>query len=313
MPNQNNYKQALENAEAGYSRYIISRIISNPADTLLVGQLPSALPFDLDTANVEISLYSLADNSLIYSDYISNSIVGALTQKNIEYQTNKIVNGETTKIQTVRTFLFIDFSKLVDLGIPSGQYSLTLNFFVDEVGSYQSRPLSISKISPSRLEIEFDYNGDSKEQLDNFIKPSIGNSTLVLNSVINQVLNDTGSYGQEELPTNNIRLTPEVIRTLLPTNIARAIDEYQFDTGSTSVYSVAQEILNSAIDLWYEGKITIPAKYNAVNYDRDAYYRFTQDVVTDFIVTAVSSSYVNYLSNNENRIKALPYDLVVSE
>ena len=141
MANQENYKSNLETLSQQYNKYTVSRVVATTKDNLLEMEVPANFPEKITKANIEINLYSLADNSLIYSDFISNAITGAVTVQRLQY------------FDGTRNLLFIDFSKLSDLIVPIGQYSVSLNFFQDEIGSYDNRSLSISTISPSHTAI----------------------------------------------------------------------------------------------------------------------------------------------------------------
>jgi hypothetical protein len=71
MANEFNYKNTLLSPYGG-SKLLASRVFVNNLDALLELQLPTNVTSEFD---VEISLYSLADNSLIYNATFSNDIV----------------------------------------------------------------------------------------------------------------------------------------------------------------------------------------------------------------------------------------------
>ncbi len=293
MPNQENYKQNIENASTGYNKYTISRVVDSLSDPLILQEFHSAVPYDLSQFNVEINLYSLADNSLVYSDYISNKISNVFNSVVLVY-----------KEVEQRSLLFVDFSKLAELGIPPGQYSVTLNFFVDEVGSYEDRNLSISTISPSRLEVELEYGGDNIEEVINFTQPSVTTQNVL--SVVRDILNqDRGITGPYTDTTNPIKLTSNVIQTALPQDVSSAIQEYQFDSGSFGVYPIAQQILEGAASSVISQVESMSLAY--------PYIRFTQEKLSTLFTSAISSSYVDYVTKNSSVVSALPYDLSVGE
>ena len=72
MANQQNYKSNTQQLSDSYTRYTVSRIIANKNDDLLDMEVPADFSEALIQNNVEVSLYSLADNSLIFSDVVKN-------------------------------------------------------------------------------------------------------------------------------------------------------------------------------------------------------------------------------------------------
>ena len=119
MANQQNYESNLADLSGQYTKYLVSRVIANKSDDLLDLEVPADFPLENLANNVEINLYSLADNSLIFSDVIKIAS-GSIFTKKLQYSNN-----------SHRTLLFIDFSKIDTLDVPIGQYTVTLNFFED--------------------------------------------------------------------------------------------------------------------------------------------------------------------------------------
>ena len=287
MANQQNFKQNIVNLAENYTKFTVSRIVSTTKDTLLEAEIPATFADSMIQNNVEINLYSLADNSLIYSDFISNSITGAITTQNIQYSDN-----------TTRRFLYVDFSKLADLGIPTGQYSVTLNFFPDEVGSYDNRLLQITKISPSRKEIELKSSNPSV--LKQFALPAI--NTTWVNDAIKQVFNQPNS--NQNIPTIPNSLTTASINQQLTPNIVASINKYNFDEGKANIYAISQDILNIAYPL-VVNRITQLTSSSRM--------RFTNEELNQIILTEVSSSYIRYTNDNQLRVSQLPYALTTGE
>jgi hypothetical protein len=283
MANQENYKSDLQTLNEQYVRYTVSRIVATNRDNLLEMEVPADFPQKITKANVEINLYSLSDNSLIYSDFISNSITGAISLQPLQY------SGDGT----IRHLLFIDFSKATDLLIPIGQYSVSLNFFEDEVGSYSNPSLSISTISPSRLEVEL--LGTNIDELDEFVLPSL-NSKWVKDA-LKQAFNQTGS--NVLIPADNTVLTTGSIGQQMPQDIATGIELYNF----TGVYDIAQSILDGAYT-------TAVAEVDRLLTDKT---RFTNATLATIISSSLVAEYNNYLGANTTTVGQLPYDLVVGD
>ena len=281
MANQENYKSNLETLSQQYNKYTVSRVVATTKDNLLEMEVPANFPEKITKANIEINLYSLADNSLIYSDFISNAITGAVTVQRLQY------------FDGTRNLLFIDFSKLSDLIVPIGQYSVSLNFFQDEIGSYDDRSLSISTISPSRTEVEL--IGATLSELDEFALPSI-NSTWIVDT-LKQVFNQTGSA---KIPSNNDVLTSSSIGAQLPAGMAAQIDQYNFE----GVYDIAQQLLNGAY---------ITAQTEVAKLLNENKTRFTTQTLSSIISGSIAAEYKKYIDANPTAVSQLPYDLVVGD
>jgi len=117
MAEQQNYQSNLQELSDAYTRYTVSRIIANKKDDLLDMEVPADFSEALLQNNVEINLYSLSDNSIIFSDVVRN-VSGSIFTETLQYNDNSL-----------RKLLYIDFAKVPGLDLPSGQYSVTLNFF----------------------------------------------------------------------------------------------------------------------------------------------------------------------------------------
>jgi hypothetical protein len=211
MANQENYKSNLQTLSEQYNKYTVSRIVATTKDNLLEMEVPANFPQEITKANIEINLYSLSDNSLIFSDFISNSITGAVTLQPLQYSNDGMI----------RNLLFIDFSKVSDLLVPIGQYAVSLN---------------ISTISPSRTEVEL--LGTDISELNQFALPSL--NSVWVKDALKQVFNQTGS--NVRIPTDNTVLTTGSIGQQMPQFVATSIEQYNFD----GVYTIAQSILDGA-------------------------------------------------------------------
>jgi len=72
MANQTNYQSNIQELSNSYTRYLVSRTIANTKDDLLDMEVPADFSEALLQNTVEVNLYSLADNSLIFSDVVKN-------------------------------------------------------------------------------------------------------------------------------------------------------------------------------------------------------------------------------------------------
>jgi hypothetical protein len=284
MANQENYKSNLQTLSEQYNKYTVSRIVATTKDNLLEMEVPANFPQEITKANIEINLYSLSDNSLIFSDFISNSITGAVTLQPLQYSNDGMI----------RNLLFIDFSKVSDLLVPIGQYAVSLNFFENEIGSYDNPSLSISTISPSRTEVEL--LGTDISELNQFALPSL--NSVWVKDALKQVFNQTGS--NVRIPTDNTVLTTGSIGQQMPQFVATSIEQYNFD----GVYTIAQSILDGA----YLAATTEVDSLLANNTTR-----FTNATLATIISSSLVAEYKKYLDTNTTTVGQLPYDLVVGD
>ena len=284
MANQENYKSNLQTLSEQYNKYTVSRIVATTKDNLLEMEVPADFPQRITKANIEINLYSLSDNSLIFSDFISNSITGAVTLQPLQYSNDGMR----------RNLLFIDFSKVTDLFVPIGQYAVSLNFFEDEIGSYDNRSLSISTISPSRTEVEL--LGTDINELNQFALPSL--NSVWVKDALKQVFNQTGS--NVRIPADNTVLTTGSIGQQMPQFVATSIEQYNFD----GVYNIAQSILDGAY-------ITATTEVDSLLANNTT--RFTNATLATIISSSLVAEYKKYLDTNTITVGQLPYDLVVGD
>lgn len=204
MSNQNNYKTFIPSVDSQYVKYTVSRIVSSPNNNLIETELPAVVP---DNFVLDVSLYSLADNSLIYSAIFPfNS--SALEVKNFIYPDG-----------SVRRMLFINFFKLGDLIDVDGIYEMVINFFEYDFGGPSVYSLQVTEISPSRREVQLQLSPihrtpESASKLVDYASPSI-NSQWAVKSLA-YICNQTQSL-DENIPTDKGKLTFEKIQSFLPT------------------------------------------------------------------------------------------------
>lgn len=239
MPNIKNYKQDTTTLQNRYNKFSISRTVETTRDSLFELEVPAEFS-ELDLQNtVELNLYTLNDNQLIYSAAIPNSLGNAITTDKLLYK-----DGSS------RTLLYIDFRKLIDFAIPTGTYSITLNFFKNEIGSYDDKVLEVVKISPSREEIELklkdDKNNAQINKLKTFATPSI--PARWIEQTVAQIFDQPGSQNLG-VPTVSSSLSNQVLLQQLPVQTSQDIIRAGFNEASGSkpgVDDVRQTILNSS-------------------------------------------------------------------
>jgi len=178
MANFTNFQSDIDRLSRGYSRFMVSRVVPTTRNALIEVQVPATLP---EAYSVEISLYSVSTNALLFNETIHSS-----TSDSPFYTQTLQYNGTNQ----LRRFLFIDFSKIVVSPldrIPDGDLQAVLNFFAEEIGSYESQSLYITQISPSRREVELklapEYDTPiNRTKLLEMSRPQI-NSDAVLDAV----------------------------------------------------------------------------------------------------------------------------------
>lgn len=241
MPNTQNFQtNNFSELSELYPKYTVSRILANKQDDLLDMEVPVEFSDALLQNNIEINLYSLADNSLIFSDVIRKSSTAT-----------QIFYTETLQYDnySVRKLLYIDFSKIIpNLEIPSGRYSVTLNFFADEIGSYDNKILKVSRIATSRTEVELKLTDRTqKQKLLTLAEPRIDTKDIfvVLKQMFNQPLqsNDTGSFSP-------VKIDSSTLYPNFPNNLGNRILQYNFDDDTPppknqiGINTITQNILN---------------------------------------------------------------------
>jgi hypothetical protein len=175
MPNQSNFRSDVTTATSG--RYTASRIVSVDDNFILNEELPASFGFDNED-NIEIHFYSIPDNELILSAVV-NINDGMLKSHIVSYVDD-----------TFKKYIRIDFTKLFidkNLILAPNDYLVTLNFFSDEIGSYDDRILTLQTISPSRTEVELIFNNITDEvaretalkSLKEFIEPAFNKPDAV--------------------------------------------------------------------------------------------------------------------------------------
>jgi hypothetical protein len=148
MPNQNNFRSDITTNQD--PRFLASRIVRSADEGILLEQIPASFGFD-QFDNVEVHFYSTIDNELVLTQLAS-----VLVEKDI-FKSHVVSYPDGT----FKHYIRIDITKLFELNagilIP-GEYRMVINFFTDEIGSYENRILTIDQISDSRNEVQLSFN-----------------------------------------------------------------------------------------------------------------------------------------------------------
>jgi hypothetical protein len=289
MANQENFSTDIQAVSDSYTKFTVSRIIDNTQDTLLDMEVPAEFSDALLENNIEISLYSLADNSLIYSDVIRNG-EGIFTIA-LQYRDNSL-----------RRLLFIDFSKL-ELDLPTGQYTVSLNFFADELGSSDERVLNITNISTSRTEVEMELTDVTLQpDMEQFAIPRIPVNFIY--PVLAQIFNQSGSDAVD-VPTSPIKIDSSSLYRNFTSESGERLIEYQFDVDAESklgINTITQNVLDDAYPLVIE-------KIEAMILNSGS-TSFTETELEQYVIESLDIAYDSALDDEAQNPQHYRFDLI---
>lgn len=294
MPNTQNFRTDDVTLSQLYSKYNLSRIIANKSDDLLDMEVSADFPEKILENNIEINLYSLADNSLIFADVIKNTEqnTGAIYVEKLQYSDG-----------SMRKLLYIDFAKVVpSLRLPSGQYSVTLNFFMDEVGSYDNRILKVNRISTSRTEVELKLTDSSQqEKLQQFSIPRI--NIEYIKPALAQIFNQTG-FDNLNIPMSQAKIDSSSLYQNFTSGSGQNLVQYGFDVDDGSrigINTIAQNVLNVAYP------IAVDTITNAILIGSRS---FTEVELSNIVVNAIDSAYETALNDEAQNPQNYRFDLI---
>lgn len=177
MPNQFNFRSDVTNTTD--ARYQASRIVRFPNEGVLLEQVPASFGFETYD-NIEIHFYTIPSNTLILSSVInSENYEDILKSHVVSYDDG-----------TFKNYIRIDFTKLFEINnlilIP-GDYRVVMNFFSDEIGSYDDRKMYIEQIAANRTEVQLAFfppsddvqQRNNQNELEEFVEPSFDRPTAV--------------------------------------------------------------------------------------------------------------------------------------
>lgn len=228
MANQSNFKSDIESLASTYTRFTVSRVFDSTQDDLLQVEYPPNV--ESTHLYVQMSFYSLADDSLIYTTSLfrPTDAPQAFFTRTLQYEDG-----------SVRKLFFINFSLLeLEDTLPVGQFQVVFNFFVPEIGNYNENPLRITRISPSRTEVEFSLSSQNRtevelQQLSSFARPAI--NSLWVSESINVLFNKSDG---ENIPTEVGALSRTELLEELPTGM--------LDETTSDVFRVINTLLTSS-------------------------------------------------------------------
>lgn len=291
MAEQQNYQSNLQELSDSYTRYTVSRIIANKKDDLLDMEVSADFSEALLQNNIEVNLYSIADNSLIFSDVIRN-VSGSIFTETLQYNDNSL-----------RKLLYIDFAKVTDLNLPSGQYSVTLNFFADELGASDDRILKVSRISTSRTEVELKLTDISQQsKLEQFATPAI--PAEFIRPILQQIFNQSGS-SQIELPTSPIKIDSSSLYQNFTSGSGEKLLQYNFDDDDGSrigINTIMQNVLDDAYPIalqTVEDMILLSGSTH-----------FTETELSEYVVNAIDIAYDAALDDEAQNPQNYRFDLI---
>lgn len=290
MPNINNFKSNIVDLGEQYIKYTVSRIVSDKSNNLLEMEIPATFSTQNIKNNVEINLYSLADNSLVFSDFIKNT--EALRTETLQYNDN-----------TSRTLLYIDFAKVPELQLPDGQYSVTLNFFEEELGSYDNSILKVSKISTSRTEVELELMDLVKQkELEQFAIPSIPSSYIP--QVLVQIFNQEGA-DDIVIPTSPVKIDSMSLYTNFSSGSGEKLLQYNFDEDDGSrlgINTITQNVLNIAYPIAMENINVAISTFNSSS--------FTEVELSNIVLNAIDVAYDTTAYDEAQNPQNYRFDLI---
>lgn len=200
MPNQSNFRNSITTQTD--VRFLASRIVRIPTEQILLEEVPASFGYDAQD-NVELHFYTARSNLLV------TSIITKLSDEVVKLHIVGYDDG------TYKTYLQIDFTKLLvdkNTTIVPGEYKVSINFFSDEIGSYDNPVLAISEISPSRTEVEVYFTNATDEVniaqngrlISEFINEGFSKAEAI--GVMKKVLQDGVTSGNdfEGLTANNV-------------------------------------------------------------------------------------------------------------
>lgn len=277
MANQYNYQTNIQSLNGRYTKYMVSRIIDNPKNRLLEIETPTLLP---EVFFLEIMFYSVADNYLLSSVTLTHEDTDVLKLTSLQYNDT-----------SVRQLLFIDFSN-VKIDIEEGRLQLVVNFFVPEIGGIDQSRFSLTKISPSRTEVELRLipkctTEEIIKELKNFIEPQI-NSKWILDAA-RQVFNQPTSTTSENIPTDKTKLTFSIIKEYLPTS-----SKVFLNNADDALVDVVETNVQKFMDIAYSY-----ASQSIIQMNTQNNTRYTNEMFVNIVSSSISKATNYYTQPSE--------------
>lgn len=164
MSNQSNYVQIIPSNPQAFS---VSRIAESENDTdIILGREPGLFGFSEDD-NIEMHFYD-------YSSRLVGSVIIPVSTKIISAKTILLPDGSTDEK------VIVDMTRVqkeLGLIIPPGTYTVSMNLFSNEIGSYTNPKMIIEEVSPSRTELRLGFattfTQTEQVELFEFVQPSV--------------------------------------------------------------------------------------------------------------------------------------------
>lgn len=298
MPNQENFASNLNQLQQQYPRYTVSRVIANKSNDLLDMEVPSTFSENLLDNNVELNLYSLSDNSLIFADFIK-PVSGSIYTETLQYEDGSL-----------RKLLYIDFVKVAQTAVhsqvfelPPGQYSVTLNFFANEIGAYDNRILKVNRISTSRTEVELKLTDASQQNiLEQFAIPKI--SVEYVKPMLLQIFNQTGSSNLT-VPMSSAKIDSSSLYQNFASGSGEKLLQYNFDDDDGSrigINTIMQNVLNIAYPIALKTVDDMILLSGSTS--------FTETELSQYVVNAIDIAYDSALDDEKQNPQNYRFDLI---
>lgn len=165
MPNQSNFRSDITTQTE--PKFFASRIVNLPSEDILFQEIAGGIGYDVFD-NIEIHFYEYRTNVLVNTIIVRPADADILKFHITSYEDD-----------TYKTYIRIDFTKLFELKAVSllpNTYKMVLNFFSDEIGSYENRKLYIQEISPSQTELQLAFIDNNIQQNEKILYEFISKS-----------------------------------------------------------------------------------------------------------------------------------------
>lgn len=278
MANSYNYATNIQSLAGRYTKYMVSRVIDNPKNKLLELEVPADIP---EKFVVELMFYSLESSYLLSSIALTDEDTDVLKVTTLSYPDT-----------STRRLLFIDFSSL-SINIEQGRIQLVLNFFVPEVGGFNQSKFSLTRISPSRKEVELSLlpqclTDDILNELKIFTSPQI-NSDWV-SDAIRQIFNQPASPTSNSIPTDRTNLIYGIIREYLPSSSK----DFLTNTASIELNNIVEQNLQTFMNIAYGY-----ATESIIKTNNQPMVRYTNDMLINIVSNSIDSASKYYTQNSE--------------
>jgi hypothetical protein len=286
MSNQKNYVQQIPTSPQVFS---VSRIAESENDIdIIQGRLPGQFGFDADD-NVEMHFYDSV-NRLVGSVVIpvSTDIISARTVLLPDGTQDEKVVIDMTRVQ-----------KELGLLVSPGTYSVTINLFSNEIGSYTNPKMIIEEVSPSRTELRLGFNNvvtqTESNELFEFVQPSV--PRVIAAGLVSSVMgvNEADIIGQtaDGVPVGTIQIQEfinKVLEELQTTNPDLIFSLTDLEADAPDNLNLTIEFLSNAI--YDEFVNLLETTKNTAQFDR-----LQESELTALIARAVDNALIN---NNIN-------------